>query len=79
MSDTNDLVVRITERRQQLDQDYYNDLSALRQPHGDQAVDQALAMVQQQRDQVAVRKADWRRGKHGAFTGNYRGVASSKR
>jgi hypothetical protein len=53
MSDT-DLMTRIIERRQQLDQDYYNDLRELRQLHGDRAVDQALALLQRERDAVAV-------------------------
>jgi hypothetical protein len=54
MSDVADLMARIRTRRQQLDQDYFNDLRTLRQQHGDQAVDQALATLQQQRDAVAI-------------------------
>jgi hypothetical protein len=65
MSDT-DLMTRIIERRQQLDQDYFNDLRELRQQHGDRAVDQALHLMQEQRDAVsAAPKQDGRQQRRG--------------
>lgn len=66
MSDVADLMMRIRARRQQLDQDYYEDLRELRAQHGDAAVDRALAMMQEQRDAVsAAPKQDWRGERRG--------------
>ena len=52
------LVTEISERRQRLDQTFYHHLRKLRRQHGDQAVDRALATLQQQRDAVAVTKQE---------------------
>jgi hypothetical protein len=54
MTDVGDLTVQISERRRELDQTFFEDIRRLRQQHGDVAVDRALSMVQQQRDQVSV-------------------------
>ena len=43
MSDVASLITKISERREHLDQTFFNDLRELRQQHGDCAVDQALA------------------------------------
>lgn len=58
------LVVEIAEWRQRLDQSFYDHLHELRRLHGDAVVDQALATLQRQRDQVsaAPRKEPERRG-----------------
>jgi hypothetical protein len=48
------LIAEIKERRQQLDQSFYDYTCQLRQLHGDQAVDRALTMVQELRDAVAA-------------------------
>lgn len=48
------LVSEISERRQLLDQNFYDYLRRLLGLHGARAVDQALATWQQQRDAVAV-------------------------
>ena len=56
MSDVASLITKISERREHLDQTFFNDLRELRQQHGDCAVDQALATLQAQRDAVAVTK-----------------------
>lgn len=65
MSDTANLMARIRTWRQQLDQDYFNDLRELRQQHGDRAVDQALATLREQREAVATAKPDWRQERRG--------------
>ncbi|MFZ3247916.1 MAG: hypothetical protein WB037_18645 [Pseudolabrys sp.] len=59
------LVVVISERRQQLDQRFYDDLRKLRKQHGDAAVDRALAEVERQREMVAAAPA-----KRGRVIGN---------
>jgi predicted amidohydrolase YtcJ len=56
MANIGDLVVRISARRQELAQTFFNELREMRHAYGDRAVDQALATLQQQRDQVAVTK-----------------------
>jgi hypothetical protein len=56
------LVSEIAERRQQLDQNFYDHLRELRRRHGDRAVDQALGLWQEQRDAVAIAPKKERRG-----------------
>jgi predicted amidohydrolase YtcJ len=56
MSDVAGLITKISTRRQELDQTFFNELREMRHAYGDRAVDQALATLQQQRDQVAVTK-----------------------
>jgi hypothetical protein len=51
------LVTEIAERRQRLDQTFYEHIRRLRREHGDRAVDQALATWQQQRNQVSAAAA----------------------
>jgi hypothetical protein len=43
MANVRDLVVEISERRQRLDQTFFDHLRRMRRQHGDRAVDQALA------------------------------------
>ena len=43
MSDVAALVAKIGERRQHLDQLFFNDIRKLRREHGDKVVDQALS------------------------------------
>ena len=56
------LVSEISERRQQLDQALFEHIRDLRRMHGDRAVDQALARLQEQRDAVAVAPRKQERG-----------------
>ena len=48
------LVTEIAERRQRLNQNFYDHLRRLRQLHGDRAVDQALSVWREQRNAVAI-------------------------
>ena len=56
------LVTEIAERRQWLDQNFFDYVRRLRVQYGDAAVDRALAAWREQRDAVAIAPTKERRG-----------------